>query len=230
MSIEREVLDRFDRYAKQQGLEGAEDLVDRMTRMGLIADELVDQGVHPTTAVIMASDRLSAEDMERRFRAGEITAELAVNLTGSFARLEQARKFVHEGWLEIDWLLANLPDLWRGSDPDDTSDEYLRLWKRARVAKGRLIVDGKLPRFGPIVTVYRGQMPGDPLGIAWTTDRTIAVRFAKGAGGRAPMDGAVVTGTVARRNVIAFLSERGESEVIVDPGDVKVEKIVEVRR
>ena len=104
-------------------------------------------------------------------------------------------------------------------DPDDTDGRYLRLWKSAWVANGRhYIRDGRsLPRSGRLLTVYRGQMPEDKFGIAWTTDPKIAQVFANGAGARVPQNGTVFMAHVHRDHVYAYLTGRGESEVILDP-------------
>ena len=67
--------------------------------------------------------------------------------------------------------------------------------------------------------MYRGGNPFEVRkGFAWTTDPKIAQKFADGAGERIQrVNGVVVVGYVRPSVVLAFLTERGESEVIVDP-------------
>jgi len=105
-------------------------------------------------------------------------------------------------------LIEMLPDLWRGSDPDDTDPQYLRLWKTAWLANGRRTVrDGPhLPK-GRTVRCYRGQDADAPLGIAWSLDRRVAEKFARGAGTRqSNRSGMVFETEVPRTAVLAYLT------------------------
>jgi hypothetical protein len=188
------------------------------------ADELVakNPGLSHVTAFIMAGDNRSAERAYAYLKSGEWDVEKAIWLTGSFARLTFAERLHKEGLLPLAKYHAMLPELWRGSDPDDTDPRWLALWKQARNRKGRLITDGEpLPErsmVNGLVEVYRGQPEGATLGIAWTTDKSIAEKFASGAGARVPTPGGVVVvGRIDPDLVLAYLTERGESEVIVDP-------------
>jgi hypothetical protein len=188
------------------------------------ADELVAKhpGLSHVTAFIMAGDNRSAERAYGYLKSGEWDVDKAINLTGSYARLAFADRLYEEGLLPLATYHRMLPELWRGSDPDDTDPRWLRLWKQARIRKGRLIHDGKpLPKRGRVdgqVVIYRGQPADAPLGIAWTTDKKIAEKFANGAGARVPTPGGVViVGNVHPDAVLAYLTGRTESEVIVDP-------------
>lgn len=78
------------------------------------------------TAYVMANDIVFASQMAEMVRAGILTAEEAVWRVGSFARLDWAITHCPDAWV-----IENLPELWSGSDPDDTKPEYLALWHRA---------------------------------------------------------------------------------------------------
>jgi hypothetical protein len=67
--------------------------------------------------------------------------------------------------------------------------------------------------------VYRGITdPNGYQGFAWTTDPKVAGSFARGAGLRVPVRGGkVITGRVRIDHVLAYITSRKESEVIVDP-------------
>jgi hypothetical protein len=174
------------------------------------------------TAHIMAGDQLSAQERLRQFRAGEMTAEQAVFLTGSYARVKLAHDLWREGALSDEWIVRNLCHLWRGADPDDTDPRFLSMWKRARTLKGRYLRDGKgLPR-SKVLTVYRGQDAGTKPGIAWSLDKGIAEKFANGAALRQRgRDGEILVARINRDAVLGYNTGRGESEVVWDPFDDK---------
>jgi hypothetical protein len=203
----------------------ADELMKGMQEQAALADQIEQEtGVPHITAFIMAGDRMSAQRARERLDSGEWDVDRAINLTGSYARFDFALSLVDEKRLSPEDFYRMLPELWRGSDPDDTNPEYLRLWIAAWKQNGRRTVcDGKPPaaKFGPLIPVFRGQMEGDPFGIAWTTNMNIAQKFAGGAGVRTPMGGIVYRGWVPRKHVLAYLTERGESEVIVDPKYIK---------
>jgi len=115
-------------------------------------------------------------------------------------------------------LLKELPDLWRGSDPDDTRPDLAALWNRAWKANDkRAICDGD-PLPSGILTLYRGQMPNQPLGLAWSLDLKVAQQFALTQGGRQVTEGGVVFGGHARPDdVYAYLTQRSEQEVVIKP-------------
>lgn len=80
------------------------------------------------------------------------------------------------------------------------------------------------PGFGAeFIWLYRGQRAEDPIGISWTTKRSVAKKFASGAGFRTKIDGVVYATQVRRMNCLAYITGRGEHEVIVD---VEAEGIV----
>lgn len=76
------------------------------------------------------------------------------------------------------------------------------------------------------IAVYRGFcVEGADQGWSWTIDRARAEWFARrfATDERQPQ---LAIGTVARANVVAFLADRGEEEIIADPDDVVVDRIV----
>jgi hypothetical protein len=79
------------------------------------------------------------------------------------------------------------------------------------------------------VTVYRGATAGlNEEGLSWTTDRNTAVWFARRFADHRDGEPVVLTGTVAKSDVIACFTGRGESEVVVVEGTVHVELIEDV--
>jgi hypothetical protein len=180
------------------------------------------------TRMVMAQDIVSAARAERRLLSGEVNAAGSVYLVGSYAKLDYALRLVDAGKLSMEWLLHELPSLWRGSDPDDTDPRFLELWKEARRRAGRVVRDETanelfnvpLPR--RTFLVYRGQRSGDPLGIAWSSKREVAEAFARGASFRGPIrDGELIVARARPSRVLAYITGRGEYEVIIDPKDLR---------
>jgi hypothetical protein len=176
-----------------------------------------DPSLNPITAHIIAGDVISAEKASVLVAEGMDPTKASV-LVGSYARWDWVVSMVAAGRISQAWLEANICDLWRGSDPDDTNPHYLALWRAARYHNGGYVRDGRaLPR-ARTLQVYRGGPPaGLTKGIAWTLDPKTAQQFAAGAGARVQQHGIVIGGTVKRGDVIAFITGRNESEVIVDP-------------
>lgn len=209
------------------------DMIRRSEQEQPIIERLVHEGVHPITAHIMAGDILSAQ------RATEMVAkgtpvEKAYFLVGSYARWDWTVAMLVAGKVSEQWFADHICDLWSGSDPDDTSEQNLRLWRRfwarnggATIRDGKALTRARSSSTG-LVKVYRGGMPGDLTnGFAWTTDPKIAQKFALGAGTRVRIEGGVVvSGQVRPGQVLAYITGRGEAEVIVDPHLVSHVKVV----
>lgn len=193
-------------------------------RQQKLADDLAETmpTVDSITRYIIAGDLLSAERAMAMVQSGEWDAERALDLTGSYARLNFALELNERGYLTEAALLAALPHLWRGSDPDDTDPRFLALWRKAFNANGRSPVrDGRPLPPGKVLVVFRGQAAGEPYGIAWSLDPKVAQKFARTLGGRTTRQGGVVYhGWVMRPNIMAYLTGRQEAEVIVDPAHV----------
>lgn len=187
----------------------------------------LDPSIPPIAAIVIAGDIASAKRSEQWVEQGA-DAEEVLGFVGSYARLDFAVKMYEAGKLSEGYLLDNLPDLWRGSDPDDSDPRFLKLWTKARERhvygqkKGQrtsYITDGKKLPKGPLM-VYRGERgnPSYPTGIAWTTDLHIAEKFARTGGLRANTGpGTVFKARVPKDQVLAYLTGRGENEVIFDP-------------
>lgn len=177
------------------------------------------------TAMIMGGDMASAERWMEEVRAGRVPYDEALLLTGSYARLDAALRLQEEGHATRDHLLDIWPHEWPGADPDDTDPRFVALWLEAWERNGRRPVQdepsSKLPR-GKRITVYRGQLAGAPVGLSWSLDRAIAEKFARGAWARLPVGGGeIIEMRALRSNVLAYLTGRGEQEVIIDPSTVE---------
>jgi len=212
-----------------------EDLQVRADKLQAALSRLQDAnpGASVITLFVMANDELSIEVADKYFAEGW-SFERAAWLCGSFARM---------GWAYRQWVNAKvddetffrlLPELWRGSDPDDTDRAYLEMWARAHELNGyETVTDGDplpKPDDDGYLTVYRGQEMVDdnviigwgedhlPLGIAWSTSEAVAQKFANGAGVRASLSKPIVyKARVLVQDVFAYLTGRNEHEVILNP-------------
>lgn len=168
-------------------------------------------------SVVMSQDMLQAEIATQMVRDGASPID-ALDWVGSFARFQWAVDN-----LKTRSLFKRLPELWVSSDPDDTNPEYLTLWRRAFTRNFGTVLDDKrktLPTGR--LTVYRGQVKSAPRGIAWTLDSKIARKFARTGGGRSLVKGGIILmAEIESYAVLAYLTKRGESEVICDPADLE---------
>jgi len=165
----------------------------------------------------MANDILSAETADALRK--KVPFEQALWLVGSYSRLDWAVKKVQLGLIPQEALLKLLPDIWRGSDPDDTDARFLSLWEEAWKQNAQQVIcdDKHLPK-GKMLTVYRGQDEDAPLGIAWTLRIIIAQRFARGAALRqSNREGIILKAKIERNRIMGYLTGRNEFEVILNP-------------
>lgn len=184
-------------------------------------------GIPFISAVVIVRDRGAAERSKRWVQKG-LDARVAMAFVGSYARLDFALWAVENGHMDRSYLLDVLPDLWRGSDPDDTDPRFHALWLEAFHRNGDVIVTDldlseRLPSAlrKEYVTVYRGELgTDDPRGIAWSLDPDIAAKFAKTGGLRGVIDlgGTIHVKRVPMSRVLGYLHHRGEAEVVIDPG------------
>jgi hypothetical protein len=213
--LSKDDLDIFDRLMS---------LEKDMQRQVEIAEELkaADPNLSDISAIVIAGDKMTAERADTLIKNG-IPYKTAVVTIGSFYRLDWAVKQYEKGYITLDTLLANWPEDWRSSDPDDTDKRFLRIWHLAHQMNGHKYVrDGKALPNKKTLVIYRGQDEGAPYGIAWTLDKNIAEKFARGAGTRqANRAGIIYSASVERRKVLGYLTMRGESEVIVNPRDLR---------
>jgi hypothetical protein len=77
----------------------------------------------------------------------------------------------------------------------------------------------KLP---PTVTVYRGCSSDRIRGISWTTDLSVAERFARGHRGIKVPDPVVVKAQIPKDAIFTVFVERNESEIVLDPEQLKL--------
>lgn len=188
-----------------------------------MAQELMakDPKLSHISAIVIAGDMLTAERSWQWLQEG-MPFEEALPFVGSYGRLDFAARAIADARVDATVVFEMLPELWCGSDPDDTDPRFLDLWTDAWNANGRkTITDGKRLPKGEILTVYRGQDEAVDLaayGIAWSLDQAIAEKFARGAATRqANRGGTVYSALVHSKNVMGYLTGRGESEVIVNP-------------
>ena len=149
----------------------------------------------------------------------------AMWMVGSYARLEWVIE--HRNLISNEELYKLLPDIWRGSDPDDTDPRFLELWLEAwNYNKRNTIIDNKPLPPDKFLQIYRGQDENDAIvGIAWSLNKYVALNFARGAALRqADRPGIVYTANIKSEQVIAYLTGRNEDEIIVNPKYVSYTK------
>ena len=177
-------------------------------------------GLPPITVIVMASDAAGADMVDAAVREGKMTWGEALWQVGSYSRMEYALQWQEDGFATRDELLDKLPDLWPGSDPDDTDERFLELFREAYERNLGTITDGEDLPLRDVFTVYRGQRVGDEtIGFAWSLDRKVAQKFANGASFRAQVAGVVLERTVGPQDVLAYFTGRSEQEVILDLDD-----------
>lgn len=191
-----------------------------------VAEELRenDPSLPYITSIIMAGDKLAADRSWEWLKTGYKSFIEAQVFVGSYYRLDFWVRAMEQGFTTLERLLEELPELWRASDPDDTDPRYLRLWKKSWERNGRKYIrDGRpIPSRTKMLTIYRGQDKDVAFGIAWTLDPKIARKFANGASLRVKNRGGIVyRAKVPRTKVMAYLTLRGESEIIIDPKDIE---------
>jgi len=193
----------------------------RLDRQGEIMDGLPPE-LPTIPRIVMSMDIEHGERLMAEFEKGNITAEQAVTYSGSYARVGNATTLWGQGLLSDDWFFDRWPSLWRGSDPDDTDPALWDIWQQAFKRAGKRILDGDdLPGKGSMVSIYRGQKAGDPVGCAWTTDIKVAQAFAEHGGLRTKIEGGrVMRSRIAKSMVLAYLTGRDEAEVIIDPREL----------
>jgi hypothetical protein len=206
-------------------MEAAEREQERMSLTRELLDR--DPTLGSMTAMIMAGDLLTAKTARQMVRDGEVTATQSCVFVGSYARLGYMVGLMDEGLLAPEWVYERLADEWSGSDPDDTNPRFLSLWRAAYAWNRSHYLTDRPEAVLPDTTtlrVYRGQdwAPEAILpGIAWSLDRTVAERFAKGAALRqSHRPGVVIEALALRKDVLGYMIGRKEAEVILDPADL----------
>jgi hypothetical protein len=154
---------------------------------------------------------------------GDYASSIFVCIERPF-RLEMLEYWRRHGRITTEEWLRRLPEVWADAEPDDTRSAHLVMWRQAKAANGGKIVmdsdDHRPPAWfkRKRVRVHRGTAHReDKLGIAWSTDRSIARFFAQRANLTDDAPGWIVTGWAPVDQVLGWLTTRGESEVVIDP-------------
>lgn len=120
-------------------------------------------------------------------------------------------------YLNDDQFWPCLHSLWTGFDKiNHTAYSELfikrkRGWKSSYLSKE----DQKLYNsLDDMITVYRGQNDGLFTGLSWTTDRNVAVEFARGHRNIYNSRPIVIEGLVDKKDIAGVYTERKESEII----------------
>jgi hypothetical protein len=200
----------------------AEDPIDRQRRLGIAPHYTSEQE---------QEQELRANWQMRLQRAREAALQRdwdrALDLMEKPSRLGLLSDWWHQCDMTDEELRAVLPGTWSDAEPDDTEEQWLALWVDA-TESGRVETE-PLPEGDPL-TIYRGEPaePGDgALGIAWSLDRDVATFFAL----RPPWSsgtGVVIEATVPRSAILGYVTDRNESEVIIDPLVATVQSIINV--
>lgn len=94
--------------------------------------------------------------------------EDVVYWVGSYARFDWAVQ--HRSYLDDEFWVRNICELWSSSDPDDTNLQFLELFRQARAKASVTLHDEPkktLPGLGSEhIWLYRGQRATDPIGIS----------------------------------------------------------------
>jgi hypothetical protein len=103
------------------------------------------------------------------------------------------------------------------------------MWTSTRPERDRVMSDedkAVLRDLPDTVTIWRGvtrRKAAD--GMSWTIDRSKAVWFANRFAELEGRERILVQGTIEKGNILAYLDSRGESEIVVDPANVRIDKI-----
>lgn len=133
-------------------------------------------------------------------------------------RLEALRTYWREKAIDLPTFRVLLPDVWSDAEPNDTDPRYLTMWRQASKGHGIVYSDPDLHLDQPEVIYRGGGKIDEKLGIAWTTDWNIARFFAM----RYRDIGVIWTATCRIEDVLGFVQDRSESEVIIDPAKVQI--------
>ena len=111
-------------------------------------------------------------------------------------------------------------------------DQWVDIWNSEGHSHSIFMEDDEVATFTALpdtITVWRGVAHREAIeGMSWTVDKARAEWFAKrfaGGEGRTPL---LVEGTVLKRDVLAYFSNRNESEIVAFPEDVHVENVFNV--
>ena len=137
------------------------------------------------------------------------------------------RAYRYEGFVQIEHLLSDteywelLASVWIDSENiRENADEWEELLMSPRGNRHATMTEGEAMEFMDLpgsIVVYQGHTLDRDDGWSWTTDREkawwFARRFAQLEGSTACM----TRGIVGKSSVMAYLTRRGESEILVNP-------------
>ena len=128
----------------------------------------------------------------------------------------------HEDFREL------LADLWRDTEhPFQFGRLPYDLFAAATEVGGPLTdSEHELDALPERIRVYRGQGLAEPPGLAWTTDRAKAIWFATRLRSDDSPPPQLISGWCHKRDIYAYLTGRGESEVVIDPARVRAKRAV----
>lgn len=226
--------------------EWVDEMQRRIARAGEIRNDLVqaDPTLPDVTAIVMSQDLEAAQRVRAAVVAGELTFDQAWTAFGSYARMTGMLALHEDGYGTRDQLLDGWAAAWPHADPIDNDPRLIDVWRALAGREGHIVLDnaesvwppeprgetGTLSddrRYSdaPPIRVYRGQPKGAKLGCSWSLREDVADRFARGAWARTPL----TNGEVHHLDidpmdpgVIAYLTDRGEDEVIIDPAVIKL--------
>ena len=175
--------------------------------------------LHFITLTILAGDYANVPIADKAFEDGMGWKDVVWSVLGSYSRMEWVLEKVLAGRIPPRDFYKELPHLWAMSDPDDTDPRFLQMWLKAFYLNGSgYLRDGRKMRSGTTLTVYRGQQNEDgKFGLSWSLSHAVAERFARGAWHRVPTEGVIYVAQVRRNSVMAYLTDRQEEEVIINP-------------
>lgn len=116
------------------------------------------------------------------------------------------------------WIRSENPNM----DANVTKSELAAMFEQAD--KAALMTDEELKRLSAlddIITIYRGVTPYNAKNVralSWTTDIKKAEWFANRFG----QSGTVYKTQISKAKVLAYFTSRGESEIIVNPKELKI--------
>lgn len=175
---------------------------------------------------------------ERRVSAGDLSA--ALMFSGSHHRASLLADWNERGLLDDDAVVRSLIEEHWSSTEAWSADTRLRetmygLLRRS--APIRVLGEPERPLPAGTLTVYRGNLGERPCGGSWTLDRATAEHFASMAMSPRGMflgmyreDGvpSIWRATCDSEDVLGYFDDRGEREVVVEPGALDDVELVTV--
>jgi hypothetical protein len=164
---------------------------------------------------LLRSEKRKADALAKALRAlasGNSNVEelsACTSMVSSELRLPMLLELVEHSCSDIFW--ACMSRTWSGCD--DTWPHRARLLAAFQRHLGqRPPID--LPK---IVRVFRGCSRSRIRNVAWTTDRAVALRFARGHRNIRVLEPVIASAEISREHVFLRIDDRNESEVLIDP-------------